>query len=124
MNLLQTLNTFASSANTNPHVQRITRGWSVNIHLECLEGDHRYLLEVKEGTIANVSQITESEHRQATVMDAHDHVLLRTDNQCFTDIFAGQRNPALASLEGDLEVYGDESHSVKLDAITLILWGL
>ena len=116
-NLGITLNNFATSVNNDVQIQRVTKAWQVNIQLECTDCEDKYLLEIKSGRVENVV-VGDFE-----VDESMDNVILRGDKTCFSDVFQGHRNPALASLEGDLQVFGKESHNVKLDAITLILWG-
>lgn len=118
MCLVNTLNDFASKANGNDQVRRVTKNWTVDIEVECTDNDERFVLEVAEGRINKV--VTNPVDKRG---EGKESILLRSHTGCFMDIFEGRCNPAIASLEGDLQVFGDESHSVKLDAIALILWG-
>lgn len=118
--LIQTIESFASQANNNIQVKRITKDWQVDIHLECTDVPENYCLKIENGVI---SKITSHDKNHEEHKNEIESILLRSDSECFNRIFSGHQNPALASLHGELEVYGKESHSVKLDAISLILWG-
>lgn len=118
MQIVSTLNDFASKANTNEQVRRVTKSWSVDIWMECLDSGQKLLLRVSDGQINDViSNLDDTGEGQ------QESITLRSLTDDFIEIFEGRTNPALASLEGDLEVFGGEKHSVKLDAIALILWG-
>lgn len=119
LSLLDTLSRFKKDVNSNPQVQRVTKNWNVSIQLECLDSGNNYIINILSGLIDDI--------KKATSLEPHNgdnRITLRSMESEFKEIFDGRRNPALASLEGDLQIFGDERHSVKLDAITLILWGL
>lgn len=116
-NLNSTLSTLAKDVNDNAQVHRITRNWTVDINIECLDTDDRYRIQVIDGSVTNILRAPTETHSDG------ETILLRSDSECLDDIFSGRRNPALANIDGDLLVYGDERHSTRLDAIALILWG-
>jgi len=118
MGLKATLNNFASNVNQNAQVQRLTKNWTVDINLQCTDQDEQFLIVVNQGQVIEIKELND-----CTEQERKETILLRTHTDCFMDIFEGRCNPAIASLEGDLQVFGDEQHSIKLDAIALILWG-
>ncbi len=121
MNLLNNLLAFAASANANEQARRITQAWNTTLCLQCTDTEQQYQITVSDGLIEDVAH--QGTCTDEDYSDDSSAMLLRSEEACFSEIFTGKRNPSLASLEGDLEVYGNEKHGVKLDAITLILWG-
>ncbi len=112
------LEKFALDVNGNQQVHRITRNWTVDIAIECIDKPDRYHLQVVDGTIQKVC-----DKNPGVSLGDDQSITLRSDEACLSAIFSGKRNPALANIDGDLLVYGDERHSTRLDAIALILWG-
>ncbi|MGB3611016.1 MAG: hypothetical protein WA987_11625 [Cellvibrio sp.] len=112
------LDKFALDVNGNEQIHRITKNWTVEIAIECVDKPDRYRLQVVDGTIQKIS-----DGNSGHTFDDDQSITLRSDEACLSAIFSGKRNPALANIDGDLLVYGDERHSTRLDAIALILWG-
>lgn len=118
MELINILETFSATFNEHPQVNRTTRGWTVNIYLQSTTTGHNYRIVVDNGRALAIEPADNTLYTECV-----DNIMLRADADCLGDIFSGQRNPALAAIDGDLEVFGDEKHSIKLDAIVLIIWG-
>jgi hypothetical protein len=53
-----------------------------------------------------------------------DPILLQASEPTLIRIFSGDYNPAHALIEGDLAVFSSEKDKVKLEAITMVIWGL
>ena len=113
--LRSTLDAFRDSVNAHPQLRRLLKGWEPVIVLRARDTGGAYSLVVQETRIESIRE------------DAHggDHtVTLQADEATLTRIFAGQMNPARAYLDGVLEVFATDRDQVKLDAISLILWGV
>jgi len=39
-------------------------------------------------------------------------------------VFSGDYNPAHALIDGELAVFSNEKDKVKLEAITMVIWGM
>ena len=109
------LNDFAASVNEHPRLDSLLKGWEPVILIEETSTPEEFSFDVKDRKIAAV--------RRGHVEATHS-VLIRGDRDTLVKVFSGSLNPAQAHLEGDLEVFGEQRDQVKLDAISLILWGM
>ena len=113
MTLFDSLSAFRDKANTSPRVQRIAAGWSQRLYVECTDSEQRLCLEVRDGALSPVD-------RAGTPGEG---LLIRGTEALLTDMFNGQVHPLGAYNDGLLEVYGEQRDQVKLDAISLVVWG-
>ena len=113
--LLASLSRFQERANTNAAVRRIAAGWSQKLVVECRDTGAAYQLDITDGHIADVRPRA----------DATDEpgLLIRGEEVLLSQVFAGSVHPIRAYNDGVLEVYGDQRDQVKLDAISLVIWG-
>jgi hypothetical protein len=113
--LIETLAQFKDKANEHPRIASLIKGWEPTIVVEAIDSGTKRYLPVRGGRIASV--------------DADDaapagHVVhLRAAEAVLAAVFDGSSNPADAFLEGDLEIFASDKDQVKLDAISLVLWG-
>jgi hypothetical protein len=115
MSLNQSLVNFQQKANANLRVQRIATGWSQRLVVECCDTDQRYCIEIRDGRLSDV---------QVKPISTNDGCLLiRGQEDLLTRIFNGAHHPLTAYNDGELEVYGEQRDQVKLDAISLVMWG-
>lgn len=115
MSLNQSLVNFQQRANANLRVQRIAAGWSQQLFVECCDSDQRYCIEIRDGRLSDV----QSKPTTAT----EGCLLIRGQEELLTRIFNGAHHPLTAYNDGELEVYGEQRDQVKLDAISLVMWG-
>jgi putative sterol carrier protein len=116
MNQLRaSLDNFQSKANANDNVHKLVKDWSPNIIIETMDTDESYTLLVRDERIAEILE------NQAN--SSHE-IRLEGDTDVLQAIFYGDRNPAEAVLNGDLAVFGNPNDQIKLDAITLLIWGM
>lgn len=113
MTLYDSLSAFRDKANTSPRVQRIAAGWNQRLYVECTDSAQRLCLDVCDGALSPVSQAG----------PGGDGLLIRGTEDLLTSMFNGQVHPLGAYNDGLLEVYGDQRDQVKLDAISLVVWG-
>lgn len=114
--LLTVLQSFQVKVNTNPRVQKLLRGWEPIILVESKDVDDRFYMYMKGSQIAQIERTCPD--------DVPHFVHLRARRDDLIAIFSGQRNPARAFLDADLECFASDKDQVKLDAIALIIWGL
>lgn len=115
MTLIESLTSFRNKASDNPRVHRITTGWSQRLSVHARDTECRYYIDIKEGQLSHV-QPDQSDY------DAQ-HLLIRGDESLLAKMFSGVVHPIAAYNNGELEVYGDQRDQVKLDAISLVIWG-
>jgi len=112
--LLQALEQFRQQANSHPRIATLIKGWEPTIVVDALDTGVTHYLSVHAGRMASISE-QGSDSRHLLHMRATEAVL--------TALFAGRSNPASAFLDGSLEVFADDKDHVKLEAISLVLWG-
>ena len=113
--LPECLNAFAQSVNTHPSIARLLQGWEPLLLIEVMDDGQQFYMRVEKSKLGAVGIGT---------AEAPHTILLRGDSVLLTKVFSGTINPAQAYLAGDLEVFGSDRDQVKLDAISLILWGM
>ncbi len=109
------LQTFSERVNQTKQLRVLLKKWSPEIVIKAEDGDELFSIEVEDSIIKGIH--TEELKRE--------HVIrLEGETKVLEEIFSGQRNPARASIDGLLKIYGSNKDEVKLDAISLILWGV
>lgn len=112
--LFSSLETFARRVNAHERLPKLLKTWNPTIVVEARDLEQSYSLLVRDQRVAEV------------VRGAHDDshlITVQGDGKLLESVFDGSQNPTQAVLDGELVVYGSEIDQVKLDAITLVLWG-
>jgi len=113
--LLETLEKFRSKVNGDSRLTNILRGWEPVIMLEALNTQWKRYLPIHE---CHITEIT------SDFKDASHVVRLRSSEETLIAIFEGRYNPVEAFLNGELELFATDKDQLKLDAISLLLWGI
>ena len=112
--LLQALELFKQQSNSHPRIANLIKGWEPTIMVEATDSGVTHYIPVRACRIETIADHgTDSRHL----------VHLRAKEDVLAAVFAGRSNPASAFLDGDLEIFADDKDHVKLDAISLVLWG-
>lgn len=112
--LVEVLGRFAERVNAHERIPRLLVGWDRTIGIEALDSGIFVSVHVRGQRVVEVAVGGDSDAA---------HVNVQGDEDVLKSIFEGVTNPAQAVLDGGLAVFGDEKDQVKLDAITLVLWG-
>ena len=113
--LSETLNEFRAKANGHPRVRGLLNGWQPVIMIEAVDTGTTWYLPIRDCQVTAVErEIGQEPHL----------VHLRATDDTLTAIFNGASNPAEAFLNGELEIFASDKDQVKLDAISLVLWGM
>jgi hypothetical protein len=113
--LCDCLKSFVASANAHPRVGKLLKDWEASMLIEATDDGAQFNLRARDACLSDVGiGAAESDHT----------ILLRGESAVLRDVFSGTLNPAQAYLEGILEVFGSERDHIKLDAISLVLWGI
>jgi hypothetical protein len=117
--MLDVLENFQSSVNTNAQIQRIVKGWNTDVLLEEIDSSICYRLLISDGKIHQIVH-------GATTVDDKDDCAMRIvgESAIMSGLFEGKVNGIRANNEGLIAIYGPMGDQVKLDAIALILWGI
>ena len=113
MRLKECIGKFVADVNGNDRVRKLVTGWNPSIVISPTDTDATLTIEVRDGEARMLEERQESRH--LIEVQAKEDVLL--------NVFSGNSNPAAEVLDGNLHVFGTEKDQVKLDAITLVLWG-
>jgi len=109
------LKTFSERVNETKQLRVLLKKWSPEIVIKPEDGTEIFSLDVQESLIKGI---------HASELNREHVIRLEGETAILEEIFSGKRNPARASIDGLLKIYGSNKDEVKLDAISLILWGV
>lgn len=116
MNRLQNhLHKFISDVNAMPRMRSLLKGWQPQVVIQTSDSDELYSFNVYDSFLSELGTSNE-EYPHTVILRGREDILNR--------VFSGELNPARAHLDGELDVFGSDRDEVKLDAISLILWGI
>jgi hypothetical protein len=116
--MFECLKRFQGLVNSNGRVKKLLKGWEPIVLIEPTDADARYYLSVRGAEVAEVT------HRPERELDGSEHLVhVRGAAADLERVFSGQESAARAVLDATLEVFARDGDQVKLDAITLVLWG-
>ena len=113
--LPEALQDFQIKFNSNAQLKKLLLNWNPNIILNSIDSGNQYTLWVREQLLANILEKEEPSDHQ---------IFIEAENETLVKVFSGTLNPSEAVLDGDMVVFGDDKDQIKLDAITLIIWGM
>lgn len=108
------LRKFQGLVNGNERARALMKGWEPDIVLQTLDGTSTYSLAIRG---AMVDAVSPGPGR------AGHQISIRAEKDMLESIFSGDVNPSTAYIDGELEVYGSDMDRLKLDALTLVIWG-
>lgn len=106
---------FIDDVNAMPRMRSLLKDWEPQVIVRVSDSDEFFSFRVEDSNLTPL--------RTDSIELPHT-VTLRAGEETLNKIFSGAMNPARAHLDGDLEVFGSDKDEVKLDAISLILWGI
>jgi hypothetical protein len=112
--LAETLRQFRDTVNADTRLRTTLKGWEPVIVVEATETGWKQCLVVRDCQIADI--------RAEGAQGAHT-VHLLAEEAVLNAVFSGSLNPTEAFLNGDLQIFADDKDQVKLDVISLMLWG-
>ena len=115
MDLFTSIELFGQKISDNKDVLMLLKNWSPNIIIESYDSKKIFTLKIGDQGIENIALKEELCDHEIRLL-ANETILLL--------IFSGKMNPAEAVFNGELEIYGDVKDQIKLDAITLLIWGV
>lgn len=118
-NLQACLDRFRDLANGNQRVRKLIQGWCPVILITPSDESAAFAARV-DGAIGAWNSKT----AEAATLEADQLITLRAPQAILKQVFSGELNPARAHIDGTLQVFADDRDQVKLDAISLILWGV
>jgi len=113
--LPECLRAFIQSANDHPRVGKLLQGWEPMMLIEASDDGEQFRIRAQSARLEEVDAVGAA---------SDPSILVRGETAILREVFSGGLNPAQAYLEGTLEVFGSERDHIKLDAISLVLWGM
>lgn len=105
------LDRFAEACTTNLRLTQMNRDWHRTILVVADEGE-RYWLRCEGGPVHRLEQ-------EAEAVD----LSVEGPRQILCDIFSGASPPTEPYMTGDLRVRGSQDDIMRLDIISLLIWG-
>ncbi len=113
------LERFRDLANANQRVCKLIQGWRPVIVIsptDVAPGEDAPVYAARVDGAIGAWRSSEPDSDWTIRLSAPQEVLRQ--------VFSGELNPARAHLDGSLQVFAEDRDQVKLDAISLILWGV
>jgi hypothetical protein len=121
------LETFAARFAQEPRLSQMTRDWDRTVELQPTDAPWVHRLHLRAGHLA-----VEAGEGAGGAADAESgagedggavRIVLRGSAEVLADLFAGRVSPTEPYLSGDLVVQASEADVMRLDVITLMIWG-
>lgn len=113
--LINCLSKFQNSVNENDNVKKLLKDWEPLIIIQCTDAAECYSMIIKNRLVTDIIPEKKLSNYQI-IVEGEINTLVR--------VFSGSLNPAEAVLDGELAVYGSDKDQLKLDALSLIIWGM
>lgn len=111
------LHGFQDTFNANESVKKLVRGWDRSIVVEATDTESVLTVIVHDLLIKAIKVGPDDENGDTLIhLQASEENLIR--------IFSGDYNPANALIDGELAVFSSEKDKVKLEAISMVIWGM
>ena len=112
MTLLDALQQFVVECNQNARLREMNQDWTRRIQLDPDDTHHQHWL------ISDAGELSAGEGS----VDNPD-MLIQASEHILTQIFSGQMTPTEPYNAGDLLVRGQQDDIMRLDILTLLIWG-
>ena len=112
MTLIEALRQFAAECNNNARLREMNRDWNRRVQLEPLDTRRTHHLISNAGLVS-----------AGTGLVDNPDLLIQADEGILTAVFSGQMTPTEPYNAGDLLVRGHQDDIMRLDILTLLIWG-
>jgi putative sterol carrier protein len=106
------LEAFAQRFAAEPRLRQMTQGWDRTIELRATDLPSVHALEVRGGEL----RLLDRPAGQA-------QIVVEAPSDLLADVFRGAVSPTEPYMSGDLVVRASEQDVMRLDVITLMVWG-
>ena len=110
------LNAFQTKFNENTRVQKLIKNWKRSIIVDATDTGAIMTMVIDD---LKMTEVKEGSHP-----DEEYPIHLQGSQETLIKIFSGDYNPAHALIDGALAVFSNEKDKVKLEAITMVIWGM
>jgi putative sterol carrier protein len=110
--LAEALADYTVSCNENERLRKMQRDWSRTLHFICADTRVTFSMMVERGEILSVP-----EGHVGT-----PDIVVTAESEIFCDMFWGDLNPVQKYLRGEIAVKGSQEDTMRLDAISYVIW--
>lgn len=115
LDLRAALADFAARFAAEPRLKQMTQGWNRTIEVRAVDVGAIFRLRVEDGVLVLLPDADASGGEAEIVMEAACSLL--------TDLFAGRIAPTEPYMSGDLILRASEQDVMRIDVVTLMIWG-
>ncbi len=108
----ESLQAFQTNYQGNARLQEMNRGWDRVIRIEVKEHPDVFTLILENGEL----RLEEESDRQP-------QIVVQGDSEVVASVFFGELAPTEPYLKGELTVNGSQEDVLRLDFISLMIWG-
>jgi putative sterol carrier protein len=112
------LRAFQKTFNGNEQVKKLIKGWNRSLVLKATDTGAGLTVIVNDLMVTDVNEGARDED------DDDETIHLQASEDTLVRIFSGDYNPANALIDGELAVFSSEKDKVKLEAISIVIWGM
>ncbi|RJQ26285.1 MAG: sterol carrier protein [Peptococcaceae bacterium] len=110
--ITESLKVFRDNFNQNERLKKMNQDWDRVITIKATDIDSLHTLTLKKGDLS--LQEGASENPDLVVV---------SDSETLADLFYGDTTPTEPYLNGTLKIQGSEDDIIRLDFISLMIWG-
>ncbi len=120
-----TLLDFQRIFNDHTRVKKLLKKWERDLYIEATDTNEHYKMVVRDRLISHIDMLNgRVNFSEIDTGQADQGILLQAEADILERIFSGDYNPATAHIDGALAVFSSERDKVKLEAISMVVWGL
>jgi putative sterol carrier protein len=109
--LWDTLRAFAERVNADERLRKMLAGWERLVRLEASDQPLAAAFRVSQGRVEVVPP------------EGEPDIVLRSDAGTLVGMFAGTLSPTEPYLDGTLTILGSQEDVLRLDLLSLMIWG-
>lgn len=110
------LTDFQNTFNSNERVKKLIKNWNRSVVVDATDTGSVMTMMINDLRMNEVIDGAHPGEDFSIHLQASQDTLIR--------VFSGEYNPAHALIDGELAVFSNEKDKVKLEAITMVIWGM
>ncbi|WP_027364133.1 SCP2 sterol-binding domain-containing protein [Desulfotruncus alcoholivorax] len=110
--ITESLKAFQEGYNNNKKLKIMNRDWNRIILIEATDVDSKHTIILQDGEISITEGISKT-----------PNLVVTSDSETLADLFYGDITPTEPYMNGTLVLKGSEDDIVRLDFISLMIWG-
>ncbi len=110
--ITRSLQAFTEEYSKNQRLKVMNKDWDRNVLIKANDIESVHTLTLKNGELS----LKEGK-------DAEPDLIVMSDSEILVDMFYGDITPAEPYMNGSLKIIGSEDDILRLDFISLLIWG-